>query len=50
MATQLILLDADTSDWKLDDHTREIGRRGLAQARAALAEAVRRSAARTEAA
>jgi hypothetical protein len=36
MATQLVLLDANSPDWKLDRETREIGRRGVAQARAAL--------------
>ena len=37
----------DAADgWRLDDHTREAGRRGLAQARAALAEAGRRAARR----
>jgi len=25
-----------TSDWRLDEHTREVGRRGLVEARAAL--------------
>lgn len=32
--------------WRLDNHTREVGRRGLEQARAALAEAARRVAER----
>jgi hypothetical protein len=45
--TQLPLEDtARTDDWHLDDRTREIGRRGLADARAALAEATRRAARR----
>jgi len=35
---------ADVGAWRLDDHTREVGRRGLAEARAALAEAARRAA------
>ena len=34
---QLILLPAD-GNWKLDEHTKRIGRAGLAQARAALME------------
>jgi hypothetical protein len=33
-------------DWHLDEHTREVGRRGLAEARAALAAAARRAEAR----
>lgn len=32
--------------WRLDERTREVGRRGLAEARAALADAARRAAAR----
>jgi hypothetical protein len=39
MTTQLTLLPADTAPWHLDEATRETGRRGLAQARAALARA-----------
>ena len=31
-------------DWRLDDRTREVGRRGVAEARAALAAAQRRAA------
>jgi len=31
-------------DWRLDDRTREVGRRGVAEARAALASATRRAA------
>jgi len=42
MATQLDLLHSrpvdDGDDWRIDDETRAIGRRGLAKARAALAE------------
>ncbi|HZQ57997.1 MAG TPA: hypothetical protein VFA84_08175 [Acidimicrobiales bacterium] len=30
-------------DWRLDERTREVGRRGLAEARAALAAAARRT-------
>jgi hypothetical protein len=33
-------------DWRLDPRTREVGRRGLAEARAALAAAARRAEAR----
>ena len=36
MTTQLRLLETHDTVWKLDERTREIGRRGLAQARAAL--------------
>ena len=32
-------------EWRLDDQTKEIGRKGLADARAALQEAMRRAAA-----
>ncbi|QYG92047.1 hypothetical protein HC251_06075 [Iamia sp. SCSIO 61187] len=39
MATQLDLLPPVDPDWRIDDETREVGRRGLAKARAALAEA-----------
>ena len=31
-------------DWRIDEHTREVGRRGLAEARAALHAATRRAA------
>ena len=49
MADQLRLL-ADTDryadiDWRIDDHTREIGRQGVADARQALAAARKRVAA-----
>lgn len=44
MATQLALLDSTAPDWKIDPETREIGRRGIAEAR----EALRRATARTE--
>ena len=47
--TQLLLLedrpDDWHNDWRLDDSTRETGRKGLAEARAALQEAMRRAAA-----
>jgi hypothetical protein len=36
MATQLLLLDTSKPSWKLDPRTREIGRRGVAEAREAL--------------
>lgn len=49
MARQLTLIPAK-KDWQLDERTKQVGRRGLAQARAALAahrpaEPPRRSAA-----
>jgi hypothetical protein len=45
MRTQLALIDSTQADWRLDDRTKEIGRQGLASARAALEEAARRAAA-----
>jgi hypothetical protein len=39
MTTQLVLLDAGRRSWKLDRRTREIGMRGVAQAREALRKA-----------
>ncbi len=39
MAIQLALrFEASDDDWRLDEHTREVGRRGLIEARRALAE------------
>ena len=35
MSKQLRLIDT-TASWRLDEHTREIGRKGLAEARQAL--------------
>jgi hypothetical protein len=53
MATQLLLLDTSSPSWKLDRQTREIGRRGVAEAREALRRATggtdRRPAQRTAA-
>jgi len=50
MERQLTLLRVkrnrvERNDWRLDERTKEIGRRGLADARQALAEAKRRAAA-----
>ena len=46
MERQLTLIRDDAeNDWRLDEHTKEIGRQGLADARKALAEARRRTAA-----
>lgn len=39
---QLALIEAPP-DWRLDDTTRELGRRGVAEARRRLAEAARRA-------
>lgn len=36
MNLQLLLIDESTPDWRLDEHTREVGRRGVANAREAL--------------
>ena len=38
MAEQLLLLDCDKDEFRLDEHTREVGRRGVAEARRRLAE------------
>jgi hypothetical protein len=42
MATQLVLIESTEHDWKLDEATRESGRRGVAAARQALREASER--------
>lgn len=46
MAEQLELLEDEGSDFRLDAHTREIGRQGVAEARRVLAEVVRAAAER----
>ena len=38
MQRQLTLID-DSPEWRLDEHTREVGLQGIARARAALAAA-----------
>jgi hypothetical protein len=43
-AQQQLPLRLVPDDWRLDEHTRELGRQGLAEARAALAAATRRAA------
>lgn len=48
MAEQLVLLEQDESDFRLDPHTREIGKRGVAEARRVLAEVVRAAAERSQ--
>ena len=45
MERQLTLLEVPERSWKLDERTREIGRKGLAEARKALADAARKHAA-----
>jgi hypothetical protein len=50
MTRQLRLIDAAEHDWRLDQKTRESGKKGLAEARTALAEAARRVAAKSGAA
>jgi hypothetical protein len=36
MTTQLRLIETNEVEWRLDEHVKEVGRRGLARARAAL--------------
>lgn len=45
MARQLVLIDDTEASWKLDERTRELGRKGIEAARHALLEATRRAAA-----
>jgi hypothetical protein len=45
MTRQLLLVEARDIDWRLDEHTRELGRQGIAEARRQLREAVQRAAA-----
>jgi hypothetical protein len=33
MERQLVLVDTNSKNWKLDERTREVGRRGIAAAR-----------------
>lgn len=40
-SNQLVLIENNSTDFRLDDRTREIGRKGIAAAREALREAVR---------
>lgn len=47
MAETLLLIDDAKADWRLDERTKEVGRRGLADARRALAEAAARRSAAT---
>jgi hypothetical protein len=43
MAMQLVLIDETERQWRLDDRTREVGRRGIAAARDVLRKAARRN-------
>jgi hypothetical protein len=45
MERQLTLIETPASTWKLDERTREAGKKGVAEARKALAEAAKRAAA-----
>jgi hypothetical protein len=45
MERQLTLIEVPKKAWTLDDRTREAGKKGLAEARKALADAQRRHAA-----
>ena len=45
MEEQLVLIEGPEPEWRLDERTREAGRRGVEQAREALREASRRRAA-----
>lgn len=45
MQPKLILVDEKKPDWKLDDKTKEVGRKGVAAAREALRQARRSTAA-----
>jgi hypothetical protein len=46
---QLVLIDNPAAGWRLDDSTRAIGRRGIAEARSALRAAQARAVAREHA-
>jgi hypothetical protein len=45
MERQLVLIENNESDWRLDERTRQMGREGVAAARVALREALRHKAA-----
>jgi len=44
-STQLTLIETSEREWRLDEHTRTVGRRGIEEARRALQDAARRVAA-----
>jgi len=45
MAEQLALIENTTPEWQLDERSVEVGRRGVADARRALQEALQKEAA-----
>ncbi|MEY2568275.1 MAG: hypothetical protein QOE35_2804 [Actinomycetota bacterium] len=45
MERQLTLIEIPKKAWKLDERTREAGKKGIAEARKALADATRKHAA-----
>ena len=49
MAEQLELIEREESDFRLDPHTREIGKRGVAEARRVLSEVLKAAEAREKA-
>ena len=44
MTQQLVLIEHSSVDWRLDEHTKALGRQGIADARRALEDAARRAA------
>jgi hypothetical protein len=40
MERQLVLIEDNESDWRLDERTRQVGREGVAAARVALRQAL----------
>ena len=44
MERQLLLLEENPPEWRIDDETRAVGRAGIADARRALRDALARSA------
>jgi hypothetical protein len=44
-STQLTLIEAPEREWRLDERTRSVGRQGVEDARRALQEAARKTAA-----
>jgi hypothetical protein len=48
MRNQLVLIDRPDDHWRLDERTKELGRRGVAAARAALSQVARDAAAQAD--
>jgi len=48
MQPQLVLIDRPGAEWRLDDRTRDLGRKGVAAARAVLAQIARDTAAQED--